>query len=237
VRVDSDAFTVAEVNFINAGPGGSNSVAVSGPWVFASGYWAGLVLPPLVNLVRIANRDGVVVSSGLESVYRVSDARDIAVSSDGKRLFLLGVTPDTLLTFSITDTGGVPALSLLRGVPIPDGPSALAVIPRPGRGDLVVFSSKFANSVSIYDEEVGDVVTHVQGVGSLPAELAVDLQGTGARVYVSLFADGRIGVIDIPDVNRPQGARLVARLGPTQFCQSLGSTSPGCVASQAEVAQ
>jgi hypothetical protein len=232
VRLDSDDFTVTEKSFLEAGAGASNSIVASGSWVYASGRF----LSPQTNLVRVANRDGTVVGSGLESIYRVSESRGLRLSSDGKRLFLLGRTPDTILTFSITPTGGVPALNVLRGVPVAEGPTALRVIARPGRGDLVVITNTTAGAVSLYDEDVGDVVLMIPGVGNQPYEIAIDERGSAARVYVGNFNDGRIAVIDIPDVNRPQGARLVARIGEQQACL-INPTAPSCLAAQAEVSQ
>ena len=49
---------------------------------------------------------------------------------------------------------------------------------------------------------------------------------------MSNFGDGRISVIDVPELDRPQGARLVAHLGEQQLCLTRGVSSPGCVASQ-----
>ena len=63
------------------------------------------------------------------------------------------------------------------------------------------------------------------------------MRGNAARVFVSNFGDGRISVIDLPDLGRPQGARLVAHLGPQQLCLTRGATSPGCLASLAQVTQ
>ena len=106
------------------------------------------------------------------------------------------------------------------------------MIARPGRGDLVVVTCSSAGSVAIYDDDVGDLVSLVGGVGVQPYGLAVDVRGNAARIFVSNFGDGRISVIDVPELDRPQGARLVAHLGEQQLCLTRGVSSPGCVASQ-----
>ncbi|MGV3620136.1 MAG: hypothetical protein ACO1OB_04935, partial [Archangium sp.] len=69
------------------------------------------------------------------------------------------------------------------------------------------------------------------GIGSQPAYIAVDNRGTSARLYVSNFLDGRIAIVDIPDLARPQSARLVGHIGRQQGCLAVGPTSPQCAAS------
>ena len=232
VRLDSDNFTVNEQSFINIGSGGTNSVLVLGSWVYATGR----ILNPAPNLLRIVNRDGFVATTSLESFFRVSDGRGLALSSDSNRMFIVGRAPDTLLIANITQTGGIPILSFVRGIALPDAPNEVKVIARPGRGDLVVVTCSSAGSVAMYDDDVGDLVSLVGGVGVQPYGLAVDVRGNAARIFVSNFGDGRISVIDVPQLDRPQGARLVAHLGEQQLCLTRGVSSPGCVASQ-EVTQ
>ncbi|MBL8909563.1 MAG: hypothetical protein JNM17_02560 [Archangium sp.] len=226
VRLDSDTFSVAEDNFINIGPGGSNSVAVYKNWAYLSGR----ILSPAPNLMRIVGRDGTVFSTSLESFYRVSDARGISFSSDGKRLYVVGRIPDTLMVLNVSTPETIPTLSFVRGVTLPDAPNSVAIIPRAGKRDLVVVTATSGGSVAIYDDEVGDMVALVTGVGVQPFGIAVDHRGNAARIYVSNFGDGRLSVIDIEDLNRPQLARLVAHLGAQQLCHTRGVNSPGCLA-------
>ena len=228
VRLDSDTFSVNENNFLPIGQGGTNSVVVLDGWTYVTGR----ILLPAPNLLRAVNRDGVVLSTALENTYRVSDARGSAVSSDGKRLYLIGRAPDTLLILSIDKSGVLPNVNFMRAVGLPGGPNDVKVIARPGKGDLVAISCTNANSVALYDDEVGDLVSQVPGVGVQPYSIAVDLRGAGARLFVSAFGDGRIGVIDLPDLNHPQDARLVAHLGAQQLCLTRGVSSPGCLALQ-----
>ena len=226
VRLDSDTFSVKENNFLPIGSGGSNSVVVAGGWTYVTGR----IFLPAPNLLRLVNRDGVVLSTALESTYRVSDARGITASSDGKRLFMIGRAPDTLLILNIDNSGALPVVNFVRGVPLPSGPNDVKVIARPGKGDLVAVSCTNGNSVALYDDEVGDLVAQVHGVGVQPFSIAVDQRGAGARLFVSDFGDGRIGVIDVPDLNHPQDARLVSHLGSQQLCLTRGVSSPGCLA-------
>jgi hypothetical protein len=46
--------------------------------------------------------------------------------------------------------------------------------------------------------------------------------GTGARLFIGNFSDGRIAVVDIVDLARPQNLRLVAFLGKSQECLLQG---------------
>jgi hypothetical protein len=61
-------------------------------------------------------------------------------------------------------------------------------------------------------------VVQVLGVGLQPFAITADQQGAGVRLYVSNFADGRVAVVDVPDLEAPQVARVVAHLGKQQLC-------------------
>jgi hypothetical protein len=228
VRIDSDSFAVDANSFINIGSGGTNSVVVNKGWTYVTGR----IQAPAPNLLRTVSRDGVTLTTSLETFYRVSDSRGLAFSSDGKRLFVVGRVPDTLLVMSVLTPDTAPYLSFVRGVNLPDAPNQVAVIPRAGRGDLAVITATSGGSVAIYDEDVGDLVALITGVGVQPFGITVDHRGTAARLFVSNFGDGRIAVIDIPDLQRPQGARLVAHLGAQQLCLTRGVNSPGCLSLQ-----
>ena len=224
VRLDSDTFGVDESSFVNIGAGGTSSIVTHKGWSYVTGRF----LQPAPNLMRIINRDGVTLATSLESLFRVSDSRGIALSSDRKKLFIVGRTPDTLLVASITNADTVPSLSFVRGVALPDAPNQIKVIPRQGKGDLVIVSCTSGGSLAVYDDDVGDLVSIVTGVGVQPYGLAVDHRDTAARVYVSNFGDGRIAVLDVPDLARPQLIRLVAHVGIQQLCLTRGVDSPAC---------
>jgi len=88
----------------------------------------------------------------------------------------------------------------------------------------VLIVAQGSGSLAIYDEGIGQLVAEVKGLGVQPSQLAVDLRaGTvdgnsveQARVYVSNFGDGRVAVVDLPDLARPEDARVVAYLGRRQ---------------------
>ena len=226
VRMDSDNFGVDLNSYINIGAGGSNSVMVKGKWAYVTGR----VYSPQPNLLRLVSRDRRVLFSGLESYARVGDARSIAPSTDGRKLYVVGRAPDMLMVFSLDDSNpDAPSVGLERLVPLPDAPNQLQVIARPGKSDLVVVSCTSGGSLAIFDEGISDYVALVQNIGFQPFGVAVDHRGTGARIYVSNTGDGRIAVIDIADLNQPQNARLVAHIGAQQLCLTRGVTSPGCL--------
>jgi YVTN family beta-propeller protein len=87
----------------------------------------------------------------------------------------------------------------------------------------VMITCSTAGVVVFYDDEVGNLTAQISGVGLQPYALAVDLRNTGgARVYVTNFTDGRVTVIDVPDLSRPASAKIVAFLGTSQLCITRG---------------
>jgi DNA-binding beta-propeller fold protein YncE len=171
----------------------------------------------------------VVVSAGLESSYRVGEARGLALSHDEGRLYLLGRAPDTLIVVNVNDpTGDMPTLDVVRAVPLPEGANEIRTIPRSGRSDLVVVTCTGQGVLVVYDDDVGDLVAQVQGVGLQSFGLAYALRPPGARLFVTNFSDGRVALIDIPDLDRPQEARIAGYLGAQQLCLTRGSATPGC---------
>jgi hypothetical protein len=216
VKMDAEAPALDETNFIPIGAGAVNTSQVGKRWV----YLTGRALSGGTQLVRMLRRDiGALIGGGIEIELGVIEARGMSLSSDETRLYLAGRSPDRLAVVSITgaDTDA-PALRLERLVPLPSGPNSLVTIPRAGRADLVAITCSNAGVVVLYDDDVGALVSQVQGVGSQPYALAPDLQGSGVRFYVSNFADGRVAVIDVPDLDAPQTARVVAHLGAQQGC-------------------
>lgn len=230
IRLASQNPTVTESSFINIGVGATNSVVSGRRYVFTSGRG----LNPTGNLMRLVdpetiNDDGgtLVYSAGLEQSFRAIEARGIQLSSDERRIYIAARIPDSLLVATIDDPSAVrPIIQVARSVPLPASPNEMRIIPRVGRSDLLVIACTGAQSVAIYDDEVGDLVAQVNGVGLSPFDVTVDLRGAGARLYVSDFDDGRIAVIDIPDLLRPQDARLVAHLGEQQLCLTQGQRNP-----------
>ena len=179
--------------------------------------------------MRLVERTGVVWTSGLEYAYRVGEARGLALSSDEKRLYLVGRFPDTLVVVTVDDSSPLgPSLKVVRAVPLPEGSNELRVIPRPGRSDLVAVTCSGGGVVVLYDDDVGDLVAQVQGVGLQTFGLAVAMRPPGARLFATNFSDGRVAIIDIPDLNRPQEARIAGHVGIQQLCLTRGQNTPGC---------
>ncbi len=230
VHLSSHAPEVTEASFINLGTGATSSVVVGQRYVYASGRG----LNPTGNLLRLVDPDTIgadggtfVLTSGIENAYRAVEGRGVALSSDEHRVYIAARLPDSLIVASVNDpTSLTPRIDVARTVPLPANPSEVRVIRRAGQSDLVVVTCSGAQSVVLYDDDVGNVVGQVNGVGLTPFGLAVDLRESGARLYVGDFDDGRIAVIDIPDLNRPQEARLVAHLGNQQLCLTQGQRNP-----------
>ncbi|NOK09522.1 YncE family protein [Corallococcus exercitus] len=154
-----------------------------------------------------------------------------------ERLYMLARGPDTLLTLdfeydAVPGTAATqPFFRVVSAVPLPDGVSDMQLIERtPGTSNadtnILAVTSTGDSAVSLYDEALGQVVAQVPLVNNLnqtsnPSQafgLAVDNPaGTNAaRLFVTNFGDGQVSIVDIPDLARPQDARLVARLGTQQ---------------------
>jgi hypothetical protein len=216
-------FTVTPDNFISLGffvdgnARTTNSVAVGQRFAYATERFRDADGAFLIVV------DGVTPhpfqDSGLQSSFRTLEARGVALNADESRLYIASRTPDSLVVLGILNPTTVfPTLRLIATVPLPLGPSEVAVIPRSGRGNLVAITSSTAGMVSIYDEDLGIVTAQLAGVGVQPFGLAVQTAAQAARLFVTSFGDSRVAVIDIPDVNRPQQVQLVAFLGAPQTC-------------------
>jgi hypothetical protein len=220
-------------------PGGSsNSVVVDDRYVFVSGRF-GLGLSSTATarrfLLRVLDRNNPnrLLDPGLDLSFAANESRGLAltarpeVSVDpvaARRLYMAVRSPDSLLIVNAEGTeGDSPRLTVVGSVPLPLGPTEVKLVPRgDARGDLVLISCSDAGVVAIYDPDVGQVVAQVS-VGQIsgtespqPFGLDVQKEGNAARIFVSNFGDGRISVIDIPNLGSPQDARLVAYLGARQ---------------------
>ncbi len=227
VRVDAFEPKVTEASFIGIDAGATSSVAVGRRWAYVSGRF----LNPTGDLIRLVSGEGggSVRSAALQDALRIAEARGIALSSDERRVYLAGRAPDVLVVGAVegadTDT---PSIRPVRSIPLPEGPNDVKVLSRPGRSDLVAISCTSAGVVVLYDDDVGNIVAQVSGVGVQPFAVTVDQRGGGARLYVGNFQDGRIAVIDVPELNRPHTARLVAHLGQPQLCVTRGTLEASC---------
>lgn len=231
VRVASQGLAVTQESFIFLGPGATSSVTHGPRYVFASGRG----LNPAGKLLRLvdpntAGDDGGtrVMTAELEQTFKAFEARGLALSSNQRRIYMATRVPDSLVVASIDDPmSDLPRVQATHAISVPASPNEVRVISRPGRSDLVAIACTGASAVVLYDDEVGDLVGQVNGVGLSPFDISVDRRGDGARLYVSNFDDGRIAVIDIPSLDRPHEARLVAHLGTTQqLCLTQGQRIP-----------
>ncbi len=231
VHIDSDDFTIGETNYVSIGFGASNSAVALGRWVYVTGRLA-TTAPNLLRLVRSDSRYDfyTVYEVASEAAVRVADSRAIALSSDKTRLYMLGRLPDSIIFGEIQGGDGYsPAVPLTKQVPTIDAVIDLKVIPRVGKGDLLVISGGTSlGQLAIYDTDSGQHAAIVKGIGAQPSNVTVDVRGNSARIFTSNFGDGRISVVDIDDLDRPQDARLVAFLGKQQVCLVLGEKSPNC---------
>jgi hypothetical protein len=192
-------------------------------------------------------KEPVPTGAMLENFYRAVETRGIAVSKDlnpapeldERRLFIAGRTPDTLLVLKLTvptdssgKATGSPQFFLERAVSLPQGPNELAVIERDNKRPVVAISCENfltgqdadLGEVVFYDDEVGQLVARVR-VGSQPFGLAVDRRSASARIFAANFGDGQIAVIDMPNVDAPQGVKVVAHLGLPHVCLDSPSDS------------
>lgn len=224
VHVNGDNPVVDANSFVNIGSGASYSIVVGQRYAYLTGriFLAG-VPSSLVRAIDTTNLGAF--STFVENSYTAFEGRGVVLSTgDEKRLYALTRSPDSLIIANIGDaTGPDPRLRVERSVPLPQSPMLIVAIPRAGKSDLLMISCGDAGTVVFYDDEVGSLTGQIAGVGLQTYALAVDLRASGgARVYVSNSSDGRVTVIDIPDLNRPSSARIVAFLGSSQLCITRG---------------
>jgi hypothetical protein len=244
VRINAEAFSISAESFSSIGPPGagavpSSGIAIGARYAYLSGrYFAGRI-PPAIRLIDLANPARPAIAVRLESEFRVEDMRDVVLSADETRLFLITrmrslealELPDELLVVDISDkTADLPLLTIVGAVPLPAGPNQARLVPRgPGRRSLVAISCTGANSVALYDDAAGQLANVIsEGIGLQPFGLAVHAPAgaPGARLFVSNFGDGQISVIDIRDVDAPSDAKVVARLGFSQLCMTDPDNQP-----------
>ncbi|RYZ34866.1 MAG: hypothetical protein EOO71_37605 [Myxococcaceae bacterium] len=172
-------------------------------------------------------------------VPRPVTAAELAVRPNfvRERLYLLARGPDTLLTLDFEydappgQQATDPSFRVISAVPMPDGVSDMLLISRQGAPtstdtNILAVTSTGDSAVSLYDEALGQVVVQVplvnsQNQTSNPSQafgLTVDNPAgvNAARLFVTNFGDGQVAIVDIPDLTRPQDAKLVARLGTQQ---------------------
>lgn len=229
VRFPADG-PVTDSSYVSLGSGAGSSVAVGARWAYVTGRF----LNPRGYVLRLVKRTApdqapVVLNPLIEDAFLVSEARGIAINAAEDRAYILARGPDTLFVVDIqgaqTDN---PSLNLVHAVPLPAGANEIKLIERSGRGTLAVITCSTANIVVLYDDDIGQLVSLITDVGVQPFGIALAPQSSGGvRIFVSTFGDGRISVLDLPDLAQPQNLRLVARLGRPQVCVTQ-PTDPAC---------
>lgn len=229
VELNAASPEITDDNFISLGYGPTNSAAVGQRYAYFSGrYFAVANTSSDVVLRLVDRRSKAILYPQIEPLFHVIEGRGLALSADEQRLYLLGLSPDTLLRLDLSAvTSSAPQVRPVRGIPLPSGPMQVQLIDRPGHGELAVITCLSAGTVVIYDEDLGDIAVAIPGVGVQPTNLAIQREGNQARIFVSDFGDGRVTVIDVPDLMRPQTARVVAYLGKLQTCL-VRDTDPSC---------
>lgn len=243
VRTDLANPQLKVEDFLQIPAGGTQSVAIGERYAFVTARVVGLL--DAVIAVPRDPADNVLHAFPLQQQYAMNALRGIALSADERHLYAVARSPsdvlnngnpDVLLVISVEGARSAsPVLKITRVVPLPAVPASIQIVPRAGASDLVLIVAQVAGSLAIFDTGVAEVVAEVKGLGVQPSQLAVDLR-TGtlngasveqARVYVSNFGDGRIAVVDLPDLTRPEDARVVAYLGRRQD-DVVGQQSKTC---------
>jgi YVTN family beta-propeller protein len=125
-------------------------------------------------------------------------ARDLAISKDGTRLYATYRTPDSFITLDIADDGrGNPRNRVLNKIAMANDPTAMAIHEVDGQ-ELVYVSCFRDDRVEVVDPIAGQVIASIK-TGAGPSGLTVvDRPDLGVRrLYVALFTDQAIGVIDL----------------------------------------
>ena len=227
-------YIVPDSAFSSIGRGSSSSVVVTPDFLFVSGR-AKLVSTDPDVLLRVVDRASHLVAfPQLQLVWASADARGLQLRPDGRRLYLAVDNPAALLVVDVNAPSPElpPGFTLVRAVPLPEGPNDVQLLTRTGRAPLVVVSCSVDGSLAFYDDDLGQIAALVPGVGAVPFAIAIDRRDEFARLYVSNFGDGRVAVVDVPLSVDAAGGRLVPRLvahiGAKQYCL-LASDDRNCV--------
>jgi hypothetical protein len=222
---------LSATSFIPIGPAPSSAVAVGQRYV----YVAGRNTPASFQPLRLVDRrdPSRVLPTGTLGEFRLLDVRDIVLSADETRAYMLGRSPDVLLVLSIDDPAGdAPQLQVVGSVPLPEGPTMVRVIPgAQAQATLLAITCTQANALAVYDDATGQLATIVTAdMVQQPFGVAVQAPpgAPGARLFVTGFGDGRVAVVDLPDLASPSSTVLRKTLGPDQRCITQRVRPEGC---------
>ena len=137
------------------------------------------------------------------------DARALAFSTDGNRLYLVSRTPSSLKVFDTSiDATGAPRNALIGVMEICDQPATLELADF-GRGLRVVVPCFLTGQVWVVDPATLTIES-VEDVGRGPTAVAVSL--SRKRIYVANYAEDTLSVLDATPGARTE-ARMVLRIG------------------------
>lgn len=191
------------------------------------------------DFTRAAVPAGPLFTRDLGPTQDGEDSRGLALSPSGPRAYLAQRGPDALGIvdlsrlperptdacilpegFELPEGAGCPDLpppqaeapsfETLALSPAPANPLVVTAIERSGARDLVVMATE--RSLAFFDAETAAMVGNVE-TSRGPSAIVVSRRGEGARLYVPSFDRSVVDVIDLPDLFRPDGARVVATLG------------------------
>jgi len=141
-------------------------------------------------------------------------ARDVAVSTDGTRLYATYRSPASLVVIDISEDGlGQPHQRVIHKIPLSRDPGDIVVVPGPGPDDERVYVSCFgANRVDVVDPRAGQVVASIRtGRGPYGMALVDNPSLDLRRLYVALFREHAVGVIEL-DPASPYFHTVVAEI-------------------------
>jgi hypothetical protein len=225
VRVNAFNPDIKDTDFLNLGVVSTQSVVMGRRYAYMSG--------DLSLALRLIDRQTTrLLNAKIEDNFNLNNidtTRGLALSPDESELYLLTRGPDALLVMSAsgvdTDT---PVLSMIHASLLPLGASEVRVVDKPSGGHVAFITclgtqsydavGQSQGSLVIWDDASARPVAVLDGFGLQPYGLAVQRIGAGARVYVGLFGEGQIAVVDVPDLDHPEYSTLVAYLGTSHVC-------------------
>jgi len=173
---------------------------------------------------NVAYTEAPVAFFNMSPLMKGFDGRGITLSSNADKLFFLTRAPDALVVMSFDHSiPGVLSMRPLTVIGMPDGPTEILSLPRPGMADLVVVSCPDTGLLAFYDDQLGQLTATLPGVGDLPFTMlaAPRTLGTGptaqtlpgVRIFVVAFGSGQIAVVDLPNPTDARSSRVIAMLG------------------------
>ena len=208
VRLDPE--TLGGLSYVDIGPAPSEGIIETPHGLYFSGRAVRNASESLRLLVN-----GQVMDAGVTLATGIQEGRGLGVSSDGDRLYMLtrgtrrssnvpADGPDGLLVLDISEDPltGTAKNQVLGFVPLPEGASQMAVLPRSGRGDLLAISCTDSDKVVIYDSDLG-VLTASADVATPYGIAALPLDGGGIRLFVASFKEHSVQIIDLEDLAVP----------------------------------